>query len=194
MSYDKEYYGTINYTDYLGRKNKYFKTAEELVDLLKKLSLVKEDSEILDYGCAVGFLIEGFSRIGLNASGYDVSHWAVKESIKSGNKMVHDYTDFTGDILVSLDVFEHMRDTDIKHVLDATSPEVLIVRIPSSMDGGETFHLDVSKKDPTHINCKDKGDWLKFFGKSGYTFNLALNLFSIYDSEGVVCLLLLKDK
>ncbi len=51
--YTEEYYKTLNYTNYLDRESKYIKTAFELIDLLKKLKLLTEQSSILDYGCAV---------------------------------------------------------------------------------------------------------------------------------------------
>jgi len=88
-------------------------------------------------------------------------------------------------------VFEHMSDETIKDVITTLEPKAMVVRIPSSTDGGKTFHLEVSRADPTHINCKTKEQWIVFFQGLGYRTFLKLNLFTVYDTPGVSCLLIL---
>ena len=69
---------------------------------------------------------------------------------------------------------------------------VLIVRIPCSTNDKD-FHLEISKKDKTHINCKTKKNWIKFLNKLGYSLIGTLNLKQIYDSDGVFCGLFFKN-
>ena len=190
--YTEEYFKTMNYSNYLERKDRYFKSAKELDDLLTRICLLNKDDVILDYGCALGFLMAGFREMGYrNVWGYDISQWAVQQSRSIGNNMLDSYAGFRADVLVSLDVFEHMPDDEIAHVLDEIQSKVLIARIPCSTDGGHTFHLEVSRVDPTHINCKDKEEWIEVF-KERYAFVTRLNLITIYDSPGVACLLAVK--
>jgi SAM-dependent methyltransferase len=194
-NYDKEYFETLNYSNYIDRSEKYYKTAEELEFILKKISLIDEYDFILDYGCGFGFLIEGFKKLGYESVfGYDISQYAVEVASGRGNDIIDDINKFKCNILITLDVFEHMEDKQIRLVLKQTDPGIIIVRIPVKFNNDDDFYLDVSRKDKTHINCKSKKGWKKFFKNNNYKFNLELNLFSIYDSPGVMCLLLIKEK
>lgn len=197
--YDANYYRSSNYADYLERADRYKKTAYEISDLLRKLKLADNSSYILDYGCAVGFLMDGFQEAGhTKVIGFEVSEWAAEEASKRG-KMV--WTDlqrlnersrlYGTDVMVALDVFEHMTDTQIRQALDHTDPKVIVARIPVSTDGGKTFHLAVSRADETHVNCKTSEQWIEFFRELGYATFLRLNLFTVYDTPGVCCLLIL---
>lgn len=196
--YTADYYKTSNYADYLERADRYKKTAYELTDLLRKLSLLSKDSKIVDYGCAIGFLLEGFKELGYsNVIGYEVSEWAILEGRARGNRVVlwdgRSKDVDPADVLFALDVFEHMEDKDIDSVLDVLSPKALVVRIPSSIDGGNTFALKVSQADPTHINCKTKEQWIEFFKRHGYQTFLRLNLYTVYDTPGVSCFLCIRS-
>lgn len=191
--YDEKYFTTLNYSNYLDRRDKYKKTASEVTDLLEKLSLINKRSTILDFGCAVGFLVSGLREIGYeNTLGYDISEWARDYGRKLDLPIFGDLNVLGNiDLMFALDVFEHMKDEEIEKAIIRLSRPNLVVRIPSSVDG-KTFHLEVSKRDPTHINCKTKKDWEKFFLNLGYKTIIRLDLFSIYDSRGVSCFLVLK--
>lgn len=197
--YTAEYYRSSNYADYLERADRYKKTATEIVDLLRKLSLIEPDRLVIDYGCAVGFLLEGIQQAGhQNCVGVDISDWAISMARSRGSRVGKSLEELDlGDIktkppvMVALDVFEHMTDGDIIQVVSEAQPEAMVLRIPSSVDGGKTFALEVSRADQTHINCKTKDQWEAFFNTLGYSTCLRLNLFTIYDTPGVSCWLVL---
>lgn len=197
--YDENYYKTSNYADYLERGDRYKKTAYELAELLRSLNLIRPNSLIVDYGCAVGFLLEGFKELGYtNLLGLEISEWARTEAQKRGNVVWDssnpDWLSWVRqeiELLISLDVFEHMTDQEICNLLFLSKPKAILVRIPTSTDGGKTFHLEVSRADPTHINCKTKEQWIELFKSFGYQTFLRLNLYTVYDTPGVSCLLIL---
>lgn len=192
--YTADYYRSSNYADYLERSDRYKKTAYELTNLLRLLGLVDKDSLIVDFGCAVGFLIEGFKEVGFtNVRGVEVSEWARIEALKRGHSVFPEMSLIQGrpELLIAMDVFEHMTDQEIKCAVGMAKARGLLVRIPSSTDGGKTFHLEVSRADPTHINCKTKDQWIEFFKGLGYQTFLKLNLYTVYDTPGVTCLLIL---
>lgn len=194
-TYNADYYKTSNYADYMERADRYKKTAYELSNLLKQLSLATNDSCLLDYGCAVGFLMEGFKEVGhKNVIGFEVSEWAANEALERGNTVTTELGKLSKkhvDVMVSLDVFEHMTDEQVFDAIDNVNPRALVVRIPVSTDGGKTFHLAVSRADKTHINCKTSDQWIEFFTSIGFKTFLRLNLFTVYDTPGVLCLLIL---
>lgn len=187
QSYGPDYFKSANYADYLERGDRYKRTACELVELLRKIGQLDDKSRIIDYGCAVGLLMDGLKEAGCSrVIGIDVSEWARNEAERRGHLVYRKFKVRT-DILIALDVFEHMTDSEIGDVFWANAPQTFVARIPVSTDGKE-FHLAVSRADPTHINCKTKEQWETMFRALGY-LTTRLHLFSVYDSPGVACLL-----
>ena len=190
--YNEEYFKSANYSDYSERRERYIMTAKNMIHTLEALSFINSDSKILDYGCAVGFLMEGFKKRGYNnIAGYDISEWAVAQARSKGLNIL-DNLDSTVDFMVALDVFEHMPDEEIMSVLTTVQPPALLVRIPCAEEGTD-FHLAVSRRDPTHINCKNREAWQDFFKNLGFGMVLKLKLETIYDSKGVFCAILLRN-
>jgi hypothetical protein len=189
--FNEEYFKTRNYVDYLQREDRYVRSAKEITDHLYALSLIEKDSLILDFGSALGFFLHGLKEAGyINCVGYDKSIWATEQALRHGHNMLSHYNESV-DVLFALDTFEHMENKEIEDVFIKTKPNTAIVRMPSSSDGGKTFHLDISRRDPTHINCKSKEQWMGFFKSLGY-YSIKLRLASIYDTIGVTSLLLIK--
>lgn len=190
--YNEDYFKSANYSDYSERCERYIMTAKNIIYTLEALSFIDIDSRILDYGCAVGFLMEGFKKYGFKISGYDISDWAVAQARSRGLDIV-DKLDRNVDFMIALDVFEHMTDKEISTVLDTVQPPAMLVRIPCAEEGTD-FHLAVSRKDPTHINCKNKAAWKKYFKVHGFDTILKIKLETVYDSKGVFCAILLRGQ
>lgn len=185
--FSEQYFKSVNYVNYLNREEKYKKLAKELVSFLENASLINKNSEILDFGCAVGFLTKSIFDLGYqNIYGVDISEWAL-EIAQKYNLTFSKNINKKSDIMIALDVFEHMNNVDIKKSIKKAQPSIIICRIPVCKNKGEDFYLEVSKKDITHINCKTKEQWKSFFKQNGYSTCLHLNLNTIYDSEGVFC-------
>ena len=78
-------------------------------------------------------------------------------------------------------------------VTDEPTETFLVLRVPVAVKEGETYHLEVSRQDPTHINCKTKEAWKELLKKYGFTNFVNLNLLTIYDTDGVWSVICLKD-
>lgn len=193
MNFDESYFKNINYVNYLNRYEKYKKTADELDFYFKNLGIVKKNSKILDYGCAVGFLIKALNQNGYNkVYGYDISKWATNYANKKNNckiikKFLKKY-----DLGIFLDVLEHMTNKNISKLFKEVSFDKLIVRIPCSESEKGKFYLKISRNDNTHINCKSKKEWISFFKKKGFKHFLKLNMNTIYNSKGCMCYFIFK--
>jgi len=184
--FTEEYYHSINYNDYITRIKKYDNTSQELIEYFN----IHKFSKILDYGCAVGMLLNGFKKNGLNKLyGYDISKWAINNNISENLNLSNNQEVLSKpyDYIFSLDVFEHMFDNDIKSLLNILDTRYLTLRIPVKELGGVDFYLEVSRKDKSHVNCKTKGEWIDFIESYGYIFKSTLNLKNIYDSKGCFC-------
>ena len=68
----------------------------------------------------------------------------------------------------------------------------LLLRIPCSEEpNSKKILFKISRIDKTHINCKTKNEWINLFKSFGYKSFLKLNLNTIYDSKGCLCLLII---
>ena len=188
--YTEEYYKSNNYTNYLSKKERYHRTADEIYQVFNKFGILNKDSTVLDYGCSLGFLIDGFEKIGIDkVYGYDISTWAIEQAKKSQCKILSTL-EGNFNLGIFLDVLEHMTDEDIHEVFSKIKFNAVLVRIPCAVEENPTeFYLEVSRADTTHIKCKTADQWIDFFNKLGYTKNLYLNMSTIYNSDGCLCCL-----
>jgi len=187
-TFDHDYFQTANYSNYLDRQEKYSRTAEELFDRLKTFGLLHKKSSVLDYGCAVGFLSHGFRELGIaDVDSYDISQWAKEQARARGCRVVESLRDHY-DIGIFLDVLEHMEDASIEQVFHATKFGSILVRIPCGLpERPNEFHLEVSRRDATHINCKAPQQWIKKFADLGYGTCLPITMHTVYNSPGCFC-------
>ena len=188
--FDEQYYRSNNYVDYLSKRERYVKTAEEIQQVFHKFSVIDLESTILDYGCSLGFLIKGFEKAGFkNVSGYDISDWAVEQATKNGCNILN-HAQGTFDLGIFLDVLEHMTDQQIAELFAGLKLDKVLVRIPCAVvEQPNEFYLEVSRRDVTHINCKTDQDWIAVFKGLGYYNCFRLNMSTIYDSPGCFCCL-----
>jgi predicted RNA methylase len=189
--FEEQYFKNLNYSNYLERYGRYSKMAEELDFYLTKFGFLSKSMKILDYGCSVGFLIKALKKLGYKKIfGFDISNWAIKIAKKNKCKILKDFKG-SYDLGIFLDVLEHMNDKEIKKVFKKAKFKRLLVRIPCADKNSNKFYLKVSRIDKTHINCKNKESWISLFKSFGYKSFLKLNLNSIYDSKGCLCLLII---
>lgn len=190
--FNKDYYinsTKSNYTDY--REKKFIGLANDLYPYVKNKS-------VLDYGAATGGLIYELTNRNVYCKGTDISYWAVeygKKHYNLDNKLYHYNPKLLADlfdVVLFLDVLEHIPDEELNTLLNMLQAKELIVRIPVSAYEGEDFVLEVSKNDKTHIQIHSKKWWLDLFSKYGYNIKVFLNTSSIYDSEGVLAAILVK--
>lgn len=174
---------------------------EEKEELTKVFNLEIEEDEsyiannVCVHNCAVGFLSQSLWELGYyGVCGYDISEWACQQAESNFVKILRNLFDESRavDIMFCLDVLEHMDPDAIYQLFTTVSAKVLVLRIPVSTNGGESFHLDVSNKDKTHISCYEKKTWVEILSQYGYDVFLPLHLLTIWDSEGVMCNIAIK--
>lgn len=196
-TYTKSYYHSGNYRFYMQAGPRYNRMARELISLLSSINIVDRNTKTLDYGCGLGFLMEGLNSFHTGETfGYDISEWA-REECRKKELAVFDSLQQTlqqsYDLCWFLDVLEHMQEDEIDEVLSQLDTNYLTVRIPVAKVEGERFYLEVSNNDETHITCHSKTWWNNLFSKHNYQLFITLNLASIYDSDGVYCAMFKKN-
>jgi 2-polyprenyl-3-methyl-5-hydroxy-6-metoxy-1,4-benzoquinol methylase len=181
--YDKEYYESNNYTNYLAREDRYLRLANEIIEYLSKMNLVK--SPVLDFGCAVGFLLKAFEKHNLDCYGVDVSDWALTKAKESGLNVSKEVLwEKQHALVTALDVLEHMSEDDLRYFMANINTNAMVFRMPIVANEGEDYVLEVSRVDPTHNIRWTKQQWEQFFNQYGYV-TVDLNLNTIYNSDGV---------
>lgn len=184
MTFDEKYFTTVNYIDYLKRGGRYVQLADEIMTHLKVHNLDK--GPILDFGCAVGLLLDGLREIGYNdLYGVDISDWAVEQAQSKGHQVNKEpLYDSVHGVTFALDVLEHMSEKDLDSFMVNLQTKVLVYRIPIRREEDDDYFLECSRADPTHTICWTKKEWNQYF-KDRHYVPLDINLHTIYNGTGV---------
>lgn len=103
----------------LEKDNWWFRVRRKIVfsQLNKYLKSQPEKTKVFDFGCGSGFLVGELQKKGFQAYGSDVSHEAIEYGKNRGveNLKFHegggiDFPDGSFDLVLALDVFEHIED------------------------------------------------------------------------------------
>ena len=108
------------------------------------------------------------------------------EAIDLNNAYTHLMTQHQLFMVTYMSMF-NMFDDDIDIVLNKINTELLVVRIPVKLTGEDDFHLEVSRKDLSHVNCKTKEEWINKIEKYNFKYKDNIITKSIFDSPGVFC-------
>ena len=190
--FDEAYYNSVNYVDYLERGERYERTAQELITLLRSLNL-DNNGPMCDFGCAVGHLTGAMLKQGYGCYGVDVSEWALQECAKKGLSTRPEIReDIEHGVVFALDVFEHMTEQDLEDLFLKMNTHSIVFRIPVVLNEGEDYVLECSRQDPTHIIRWTRTQWRDFFRLHGYVA-LDLQLHTVYNSPGVYSGILLHE-
>lgn len=170
----KAEYGSAYYSNYWGgggpyeRNERWLKFFDEVADgLIRDLHPLS----VLDTGCAMGFLVEALRKRGVDASGIDVSEYAISEvdSSVAEHCSVASLTEpLPGryDLITCIEVLEHLPpaeiDTAIANLCAATD-RLLLSTTPG--DFGE----------PTHLNVQPPEVWSAKLAQHGFLRELDLD-------------------
>ena len=169
--YDHAYYqggGKSNYVDYSGQaavvENYWF----PLIERYRKGLGGTGPGNLLDVGCAYGFLVDTYRRRGWKADGCDISAFAIAEGerrgitgLRLGALPALQYPSGAYDLVTCLDVIEHLT-PDVYRDYLAEFHRVLrpggvaVIATPNAIDcsGYNVFSPDWVEGDETHINYR----------------------------------------
>ena len=184
-----------------GKDSNYYGYAEQVTpktvvvanDLVNLLDL--EGKYVLDYGCAMGILVNELRAYGVHAIGTDISRYAIRKGdelfknryfISHKDEFLKDINDTMFDYVLFLDVLEHMEEDEIRDLLMRLNSDKAVVKIPICKKEGEDFVFWQSRKDKTHITKHTKKWWKKLFKECGWRKFVPLDTTYLFDSEGVL--------
>lgn len=131
--------------------------AEEIVRQLSP-------STVLDAGCATGFLVAALANRGVDATGVDISEYAIGAAVSGAEGRIRvqsltDPLDGWWDLIVCIEVLEHMPTLDIQAAIDNicnSTNRVLFSSTPHDFS------------EPSHINVKPVATWISWFAQRGF--------------------------
>jgi SAM-dependent methyltransferase len=126
---------------------------------------------VLDAGCATGMLVEALRNHGVDASGVDVSEWAIEHVVPgaAGHCTQASLTQPLPnryDLITCVEVIEHIPEPEAAKALEnlcAATDRILISTSP--FDYGE----------PTHVNVRPPEEWAARFASYGFVRDLGFD-------------------
>lgn len=134
----------------------------ELKDVLAELlGMLPESRRVLDFGCGPGIMIDLMNDRGLHYVGCDFSPEARELYLKHFGRYPERYVlrlpdGEHFDLMVCMDVFEHMKDEEIAAVLGRVDADALLVNISRN------------RMIPGHINIKGDEAWIALLRGLGF--------------------------
>jgi O-antigen biosynthesis protein len=125
-----------------------------------------------DVGCAMGFLVEALTDRGVDASGIDISEYAVsqvrpdiKDRCRVGSALHPFGRRF--DLITCVEVIEHM---------SASDAEAVVQNICAHTDDVVFASTPVDYREETHVNVNPPEHWAELFARFGFQRDLTYDL------------------
>ena len=159
-SYDKYYYSHgcgINYERNEHWLNFFYNIASKVVKDINCRS-------ILDAGCAMGFLVEGFRNLGVEAWGIDISEYAISqvhENIKDYCTVGSISEDLSRkyDLIICIEVIEHLSPLEAEQAIENFCKHTNDIIFSST---------PFDYKEATHFNVQPPEYWVELFAQYGF--------------------------
>ena len=143
-----------------------------VIDFMNYFGL-NSSSSLLDIGCAKGFMVYAMSLLGKDASGVDISEYAIGASIpqvKDKLSLINSPDEISGhyDLLMAKDVLEHVPYDILPGMLKTfrTKCSKILVAVP--LGENKKFRIRQYEMDVTHIIREPEEFWLKALGDAGF--------------------------
>jgi len=125
---------------------------------------------VLDYGCAMGYLVYALRLLGVEAYGYDISDFAVENAHDSIINFIYDNKVAIPrvDVIFGKDVLEHSSKEFVRDELESLldiAPRACFI-IPMGSNG--FYRIHDYEKDQSHLIREDEEWWIKKFIASGW--------------------------
>ncbi|MFD7524824.1 class I SAM-dependent methyltransferase [Paenibacillus chitinolyticus] len=159
--YDEKYYsGNSNYQAY-EYDTRFIQWAYDIKKYLNP-------SNVLEIGCAKGFLMRALRLVGVQSKGIDLSEYAIlnADSLVKSDAIVASATEIpfqvTFDLVIAFDILEHIPEPEVFTAIDE------ICRLGKSVFLKMPHFYDPWDMDKTHVTLYPKSWWNHQFEKRGY--------------------------
>ena len=143
---------------------------------------LNKNSNVLEYGCANGFLVKCLKDFGVNAYGIDISKYAISNCpidisknvsviINNNLNIAIKKTNFKKkkfDWVISKDVLEHIKPSDLNIILKQISKITKKMFVIVPLGDKNKYRIKQYHLDKTHIVIKNEAWWIKLFKKNDF--------------------------
>ena len=128
---------------------------------------IHDEDTILDFGCAMGYLVKAFRLLGFHSYGYDISEYALENVPVDVQEFIYHgeaWTNKRWNWIICKDVLEHIPYNQINIVIKQlrSCSENIFVVVPIS-DDGMTYNEPAYELDVTHIIRENIAWWKNTF-------------------------------
>lgn len=180
-TYDEDYYergpilGISGYQNYHWMPELTIRMAHKLVMELP----IRPGESVLDFGCAKGFLVRALRILDVDATGVDVSAYAIAHAdgeVREYCRHISGSEDPAAFAqkyhwMLAKDVLEHMVPDELGDLLSRTRDHVkkVFAAVPlSADDDSEKYIVPQYDRDITHRIAKSMGWWTRMFEQQGW--------------------------
>ena len=182
--FDKDYFtdgiakGISCYENYRWIKELTYPMANSIFTFLN----LKRNSNVLEYGCANGFLVKCLKDFGVNAYGIDISNYAISNcpvdisrnvSVITNNDVNRAIKKTTFkkkkfDWVISKDVMEHIKPSDLNVIIKKISKITKKMFVIVPLGDNNRYRIKQYHLDKTHIVIKNERWWINLFKKNNF--------------------------
>lgn len=128
---------------------------------------------VLDYGCAKGFMVYAMRLLGKEAFGVDVSEYAINNSlpkVRDYLSVINSAEDIKGgwDLIIAKDVLEHIPKELIQETLAAFRRRCKCLFVAVPLGDGKRYRIREYEMDVTHIIREPEEWWLTTIVEAGF--------------------------
>lgn len=154
--------GLSNYTNYSWQPETTIPCAARMMRFLG----ASFGDTVHDFGCARGYYVKAYRGFGFDATGNDVSQWAIQNCDSDVRGHVWNaLPDFSVDWVIAKDVLEHIPEAHLapvmRDILTITKKGALII-VPLGNSDTKQYVAPQDNADSTHVTCWNLSQWLHF--------------------------------
>lgn len=189
-TYDENYYergpilGISGYQNYSWMPELTIRMAHKLVVELP----IRSGESVLDFGCAKGFLVKALRILDVDATGVDVSRYAIAHAdgeVREHCWHIRDAQDPAlfarhHDWMLAKDVLEHLTPDELRHLLSRARDSVkkIFAAVPLAADDtSDKYIIPQYDQDITHRIAKSMAWWTHLFEQEGWRVLHASHVF-----------------
>ena len=161
--------GKSNYTNYSWLEERTMAFAGKLVSYLGIEpfdELTGPGDTVLDFGCSRGYTVKALNRLGVDATGYDISEWAITHCDPEVVGKVHNHIQHPHyDYILAKDCFEHIQQPELARIVEDLlfRLDKVLVIVPLSDFSDWPYVRKEDNQDSTHVIRWPLQEWIDFF-------------------------------
>lgn len=150
---------------------------------------IKKGARVLDFGCARGYTVKAMRGLGIDAYGYDISEWAVRNADPeviyhvTNEKSIAFSEGAKYEWIIAKDVLEHVEYVEYKVIeLMNLAREGVFAVVPLSRFDNSPYVVEEYEKDVTHCQRWTLATWVKMFLRPGWTVEASYRVPGVKDN------------